>query len=104
MRDMMATHDRLTPSAHETRDAVSKAAAAAYEALPAILLAAALLMPALAALAQRAALSPDFERQALEARTGLSFSIAEQGNAALRQIRADSKESLRQTVALPKLP
>ena len=104
MRDMMATHDRLTPSAHETREAVGKAAAAAYEALPALLLAAALLMPALAAIAQHAALSPDFESKALEARTGLSFSIAEQGNAALRQIRADSNESLRQTITLPKLP
>ena len=81
-----------------------KAAVAAYEALPAILLAAALLAPAVAAIAQRSALSQDFERKAIEARTGLSVSIAEQGNAALRQIRADSKESLRQSITLPKLP
>jgi len=81
-----------------------KAATAAYEALPVLLLAAALLMPALAAIAQRAALSPDFERKAIEARTGLSVSIAEQGNQALRQIRTDSKESLRQAIGLPKLP
>jgi hypothetical protein len=104
MRDMMATHDRLNPCAPETRDAASNAAVAAYEALPALLLAAALLMPALAAIAQHSALAADFESKALEARTGLSFSIAEQGNAALRQIRADSKESLRQAITLPELP
>jgi hypothetical protein len=103
MRDMMATHDRLNTSAPQTRETVSKAAAAAYEAFPAILLAAALLMPALAAIAQRSALSADFERRAIEARTGLSVSIAEQGNQALRQIRTDSKESLRQDIALPTL-
>ena len=67
-------------------------------------LAAALLAPAVAAIAQRSALAQDFERKAVEARTGLSISIAEQGNAALRQIRADSRESLRQTITLPKLP
>jgi hypothetical protein len=81
-----------------------KAATATYEALPAILLAAALLLPALAAIAQHAALSPDFERRAVEARTGLSLSIAAQGNQAIAQIKADSKASLRETITLPKLP
>ena len=92
-----ATHTRFSQTAR-------KAATATYEALPAILLAAALLMPALAAISQHAALSPDFERKAVEARTGLSLSIAEQGNQAIAQIRADSKQSLRQTITLPKLP
>ncbi len=81
-----------------------KAAVAAYEALPAILLAATLLMPAVAAIAQHSALSSDFERKAIEARTGLSLSIAEQGNQAIAQIKAESKASLRETITLPKLP
>ncbi len=101
MRDMMATHERLTPNPHETRDAVSKAAAAAYEALPAILLAAALLAPALAAFAVKSAVPEDLDRKAVEVRTGQS--IAEQGNAALIRIREESREALRQNIALPKL-
>ena len=107
MRDMMATHERLTPTPSETRESVRKAAAAAYEALPAILLAAALLMPAVAAIAQRAALSEDFERQAVEARTGISaasLSIAAQGNEALVAIRAEALETARAGIVLPELP
>ena len=101
MRDMMATHERLNPSAHETREAVRKAAAAAYEALPAILLAAALLAPALAAFAVKSAVPADLDRKALEVRTGQS--IAEQGNEALVRIREESRETLRQNITLPKL-
>jgi len=81
-----------------------KAAVAAYEALPAILLAAALLMPALAAFAARTALPGDFERKAVEARTGLSIGIAEQGNQALADIRAETRETARLNLVLPKLP
>ena len=108
MRDMMATHERLNTSAHQAREAVGKAAAAAYEALPAILLAAALLMPALAAFAVKSAVPGNFDRQAIEARTGLSVAepadaIADQGNRALVQIREESRTSLRQNLQLPKL-
>ena len=96
MRDMMATHERLNPSAHETREAISKAAAAAYEALPAILLAAALLMPALAALATKAA-----EQQT---RVELGQVIAAQGNHALAEIRAETRRAAVANLVLPKLP
>jgi hypothetical protein len=95
MRDMMATHERLDPGAHTTREAVSKAAVAAYEALPAILLAAALLMPALAAFATKAA-----ER---ETRVELGQAIAAQGNQALADIRAEARAKARANLGLPKL-
>ncbi len=94
---MSATQTPFGPTAR-------KAAVAAYEAIPAVLLAAALLMPAIAAIAQRTTLSDDFERKTVEARTGLSLSIAAQGNQALADIRVESKESLRQTLTLPQLP
>jgi hypothetical protein len=73
-----------------------KAAVAAYEALPAILLAAALLMPALAAFATKAA-----ER---DTRVELGQVIAEQGNLALADIRAETRETARLNLVLPKLP
>lgn len=94
---MLATQ---TPIAESTR----KAAAAAYEALPAILLAVALLLPAIAALAEHSALPADFERQAVEARTGISLSIAVQGDEALAAIRADAHEMARASIVLPRLP
>ena len=72
-------------------------AAAAYEALPAILLAAALLMPALTVLAQPA------REAAAPPQAELGRAIADQGNRALLQIRAESRGSLRQSVGLPKL-
>lgn len=96
MRDMMATHERLNPSAHKTREAVGKAAVAAYEALPAILLAAALLMPALAAFATKAAVQ--------DPRVELSQAIAAQGNQALADIRAETRVAARANLVLPKLP
>ncbi|MGH8629533.1 MAG: hypothetical protein ACREU7_02040 [Burkholderiales bacterium] len=98
------TAHRATPASESVR----KAAAAAYEALPAILLAAALLAPAIAAFAARNAMPDDFDRQAVEVRTGMSItepadSIAEQGNRALVEIRKESRETLLQNLALPKL-
>jgi hypothetical protein len=98
MRDMMATHERLeAQTREETRESLRKAAAAAFEALPALLLAGALLMPALAALAAKTAgqqPAPGVE---------LGQVIASQGNRALADIRADQREVLRQSLALPKL-
>jgi hypothetical protein len=96
MRDMMATHERLDARTHEPREAVRKAAAAAFEALPALLLAAALLMPAIAALATDEA-NPEVPVQ-------LGQVIAAQGNEALATIRADARESARASIVLPKLP
>jgi hypothetical protein len=91
----------MTATPRNPGETARKAAVAAYEALPAILLAAALLAPAIAALAARQALPADFERQAIEARTGAS--IANQGNGALIEIREESRASLRQHLNLPKL-
>jgi hypothetical protein len=92
---------QVTPTAETLR----KAAAATLEALPALLLAAALLMPALVAFAGRTA-----ERAAEPAApvtapvvTETGHAIAEQGNRALVEIREDARESLRETLALPKL-
>ena len=98
MRDMMANPDRLEAHSSESRESLRKAAAAAFEALPALLLAGALLMPALAALAAKTAdkqVAPGVE---------LGQVIASQGNQALLQIRAEQRETLRQTLELPKLP
>jgi hypothetical protein len=83
----------------ETR--IRKAAVAAYEALPAILLAAALLMPALAAFAVPDVVPADLDRTAVSVRTGLA--IAGQGDRALLQIRAESRQSLKTRLALPAL-
>jgi len=99
MRDMMATHERLEAhTREETRESLRKAAAAVFEALPALLLAGALLMPALAALAAKtagqAAPAPGVE---------LGQVIAAQGNKALVDIRAEQREALRQSLALPRL-
>jgi hypothetical protein len=101
MRDMMATHERLdaaTPT--ETREKVHKAVAAAFEALPAVLLAAALLMPALAAFAAKDAESKTRPQPDV---VELSQAIAAQGNQALADIRAEARESARETLTLPKL-
>lgn len=78
---------------------IRKTAVAAYEALPAILLAAALLMPALAALAGPA--GENSREAAAPAQAEIGQAIAEQGNRALAQIRAESRESLRKSLALP---
>jgi hypothetical protein len=115
MRDMMATHERLeareaqiqaqiqaqtrTQSPVEARESLRKAAAAAFEALPAILLAGALLMPALAALAAKTA----NQQLAIAPGAEVSQVIAAQGNQALADIRAEQRESLRRSLALPKL-
>lgn len=99
MRDMMANHDRLESHSAGTGDAVRKAAAATFEALPALLLAAALLMPALAAFA-----APDAEREPhRQPNVDLSRVIAMQGNQALADIRADARESVRNSLTLPQL-
>lgn len=101
MRDMMATHECLEArtQAQKTRESVRKAAAAAFEALPAILLAVALLMPALAAFAGRSA------QRAVEPApaTEVGRDIAEQGNRALIEIRRESRELLRGSLAPPQL-
>jgi hypothetical protein len=93
------TETRHTPSA---RASVRKAAAAALEALPALLLAAALLTPAVAAFGGRTAAPASGLQPA--AAPMLADEIAEQGNRALVQIRAESRASLRQSLTLPALP
>jgi hypothetical protein len=105
MRDMLATHKRLDVQPLETREAIRKAAAATFEALPALLLAAALLMPALAAFAGRLAerAAEDATPAAAPVVTETGRAIADQGNRALIEIRDESRESLRQNLTLPKL-
>ena len=100
MRDMMATHERLEAhTREETRESLRKAAAAVFEALPALLLAGALLMPALAALAAKTVGQQPDPAPGVE----LGQVIAAQGNRALADIRAEQRESLRQSLTLPQL-
>lgn len=87
------------PATRRAAESVRKAAAATFEALPAILLAAALLMPALASFS-----APRGGEPPVPAVTGLGLVIAAQGNQALIDILAESRESLRRDITLPTLP
>jgi hypothetical protein len=89
----------MSANRHTARESVRKAAAAAFEALPAVLLAAALLMPALAAIAGRTTERAEPVAPAAE----VGRAIADQGNRALAEIREQARESLRPSLAQPKL-